>query len=206
MQTHRFKPTQNKIIVLNGPSGSGKSTLFRAVTAMDRYKGYFGFSVSHTTRAPRPGERDGTDYHFVSHDQFQALKEQGGFLEAVENFGNCYGTSFAAINDVLERKHCILDIDYRGAMALKDVLEREKNVKALFAFISPPSVELLEQRLRGRQTESEDQITKRIDTALRELDFFTANKGFYDVHIVNDNLEDAVQSLDLSLRRFLSGK
>lgn len=205
MQTHRFKPTQNKIIVLNGPSGSGKSTLFKAVTAMDRYKDYFGFSVSHTTRAPRPGERDGVDYHFVSHEQFQALKEQNGFLEAVENFGNCYGTSFAAINDVLERKHCILDIDYRGAMSLKAVLEQEKNVKALFIFISPPSVELLEQRLRGRKTESEEQIRKRIDTAMRELDFFNANRTFYDVNIINDNLEDATQSLDMSIRKFLSG-
>lgn len=205
MQTRCFRPTQNKIIVLNGPSGSGKSTLFRAITTMDRYKDYFGFSVSHTTRAPRPGERDGIDYYFISHEQFQSLREQGGFLETVENFGNFYGTSFAAINDVLKRQHCILDIDYRGAMTLNAVLEQERNVKALFVFISPPSVELLEQRLRGRQTESEEQIKKRLDTALRELDFFNANRSFYDVHIINDNLEEAIQTLDLSVRRFLSG-
>lgn len=204
MQTYRFKPTQNKIIVLNGPSGSGKSTLFKAITGMDRYKGYFGFSVSHTTRAPRPGERDGIDYHFVSHEQFKELQEQNGFLESVENFGNHYGTSFAAINDVLEKKHCILDIDYRGAIALKTVLEQEKNVKALFIFISPPSIELLEQRLRGRKTESEEQIRKRVDTATRELEFFNANRSFYDVNIINDNLEGAIQSLDTSIRMFLS--
>lgn len=196
----------NRIIVLNGPSGSGKSTLFKSVTERPCFRGHFGFSVSHTTRAPRKGEQDGVDYHYVTREQFLALQAEGGFLETAETFTNLYGTSYEAINDVLQRRHCILDIDYKGSIQLKQLLSKEVGVHALFVFISPPSRAILEQRLRGRKTESEEQLALRLATAVEELTFFETHPDFYDVHIVNNDLETASTELEHAIRKFLCQK
>ncbi|KAF2085938.1 guanylate kinase [Saccharata proteae CBS 121410] len=173
-------------IVISGPSGSGKSTILNRLLA--EYPDRFGFSISHTTRNPRGGEQDGREYHFVTKDQFEDLVKEGGFVEHAQFGGNCYGTSVKAVKDIAERgRVCILDIEMEG---VKQVANHATFPRPRFLFLSPPSLEILEQRLRGRATDSEDAIQKRLKQAAVEMEFAKSG-GIHDKVVVNDDLEKA---------------
>jgi len=185
---HDHHPAGPEPLVLCGPSGSGKSTLMKKLTA--EFKDCFGFSVSHTTRAPRPGEKDGVDYHYVSRDAMEQLVKEGAFIEHAVFSGNMYGTSRAAVKTVATSgKICILDIDVQGVKLIK-LSDLEPN----YVFIKPPSREALEERLRARRTESEESLAKRLAAAQAEMDY-GETPGNFDKVIVNDDLEKAYSEL-----------
>ncbi|KAL8711555.1 MAG: hypothetical protein Q9220_003965 [cf. Caloplaca sp. 1 TL-2023] len=176
-------------IVISGPSGSGKSTVLKRLFAA--HPDTFGFSISHTTRAPRPTEQDGREYNFTTKDKFLRLVDEGGFIEHAQFGGNYYGTSVKAVKDVAEKgKICVLDIEMEGVKQVK-----RTDLHARFLFLSPPSVEVLEQRLRGRGTEDEDSLGKRLEQAQREM-AFSKEEGVHDRVIVNDDLERAYREVD----------
>jgi len=171
-------------IVMCGPSGVGKGTLINRLMA--DFPGKFGFSVSHTTRAPRPGETDGVHYNFVEKAAMEADIVDGKFLEHAHVHENIYGTSLAAVEAVATKGQvCVLDIDVQGAEIVK-----KSTLDALFVFIAPPSMEELEKRLRGRGTEKEESIQKRLANAAGEM-AKTEVDGFFHAVIVNDDLEKA---------------
>jgi len=175
-------------LVLCGPSGSGKSTLMKKLT--EEFREAFGFSVSHTTRQPRPGERDGVEYHFVTKEMFAKLVSEGAFLEFATFSGNNYGTSRAAVETVREEgKICILDIDVQGVKNIK-----KTDLQPDYVFIKPPSKAVLEERLRARRTESEESLAKRLAAATAEIDYGDT-EGNFDLVIVNDELEAAYSEL-----------
>ena len=148
----RLLMTALQPIVIAGPSGVGKGTLVKKL--MEKYPACFGFSVSHTTRAPRPGETHGVHYNFVSKDTMLKAIENKEFIEYAHVHSNIYGTSIAAVDKVIdEGKVCILDIDIQGVESVK-----KSHLKCKYLFITPPSKTDLEQRLRGRNTETEDKI------------------------------------------------
>ncbi|KAI9697011.1 MAG: hypothetical protein M1836_004972 [Candelina mexicana] len=180
---------KNRPVVISGPSGSGKSTLLKRLFAA--HPDTFGFSVSHTTRSPRPGEEDGREYNFTTKDAFLQLVEEGGFIEHAQFGGNYYGTSTKAVKDVAEKgRICILDIEMEGVKQVK-----KKDPHARFLFLSPPSPEELERRLRGRGTENEDSLKKRLDQAVKEMEF-SKQEGVHDRIIVNDNVDRAYAELE----------
>ncbi|CAG8601709.1 3832_t:CDS:2 [Ambispora gerdemannii] len=177
------------VIVVSGPSGSGKSTLLNKL--FEEHPNKFGYSVSHTTRKPRPGEEDGKSYHFVTRDQFGQLINENAFIEHAEFSGNLYGTSVKAVRDVEDSgKICILDIELNGVKAVK---RKRDELDAKFLFVSPPSLKILEERLRGRGTESEDAIKSRLEVANEEL-AYSQQEGAHDLIIVNDDLDTAYQN------------
>ncbi|KAL8953544.1 MAG: hypothetical protein Q9222_000602 [Ikaeria aurantiellina] len=146
---------------------------------------------SDTTRAPRPTEEDGREYNFTTKDKFLRLVDDGGFIEHAQFGGNYYGTSVKAVKDVAEKgKICVLDIEMEGVKQVK-----RTDLHARFLFLSPPSVEVLEQRLRGRGTEDEDSLRKRLEQAEREM-AFAKEEGVHDRIIVNDDLEKAYREVD----------
>ena len=172
------------LLVLSGSSGVGKSTIIAQVLEQ-RPELYF--SVSCTTRAPRPGEVDGVNYTFISREEFQARIERGEFLEYAEYVGNYYGTSMTVIREKLEKGvDVLLDIEDQGAAKV-----REKLPEAASVFIVPPSFEELANRLRGRGTDSEEKIRQRLDTARREA----KEIKYYDYIVVNDTVEHAAQEV-----------
>jgi len=176
-------------IVVCGPSGVGKGTLIGKLLA--DYPAAFGFSVSVTTRGPRPGEVDGTHYHFLTRAQAQAQIDAGGFVEFAEVHGTLYGTPKSSVDAVAATGAvCVLDIDVQGAEQVK-----RSGIEALYIFVAPPSFVGLEQRLRGRGTETEDKIVARLAGAKRELAFQEEHPDFFDHVIVNGNLEDAYTEL-----------
>ncbi|KAI8828010.1 calcium-translocating P-type ATPase [Chytriomyces cf. hyalinus JEL632] len=169
-------------LVISGPSGVGKSALLKRLFA--KYPSSFGFSVSHTTRGPRPGEADGVAYNFVSAEEFAGLLEANAFIEHTQFAGNSYGTSFAAVETVQKvGRICVLDVERSGVRAIKGT-----SLGAKFVFVRPPSIADLERRLRGRGTETEETIAKRLGAAQAEMDF--ADTGVHDVIIVNGESED----------------
>tara|TARA_B100000768_G_scaffold166231_1_gene169404 strand:+ start:249 stop:830 length:582 start_codon:yes stop_codon:yes gene_type:complete len=175
-------------IVMCGPSGVGKGTLINRLMA--DFPGKFGFSVSHTTRAPRPGETDGVHYNFVEKSAMEADIADGKFLEHAHVHENIYGTSLAAVEAVATKGQvCVLDIDVQGAEIVK-----KSTLDALFVFIAPPSMEELEKRLRGRGTEKEESIQKRLANAAGEM-AKTEVTGFFHLVIINDDLEKAYGEL-----------
>ncbi|KAK2835496.1 hypothetical protein Q5P01_015980 [Channa striata] len=175
-------------VVLSGPSGAGKSTLMKKL--MKDYEGVFGFSVSHTTRNPRPGEEDGKDYHFTTKEAMQEGIDNGEFIENAEFSGNMYGTSKAAIEDVQAKNLiCILDVDIQGVKRIK-----ETDLNPIYISIQPPSMEILEKRLRDRQTESEESLQKRLEAARIDMEL-SKEPGVFDVVIINDDLERAYEEL-----------
>lgn len=172
------------LFVISGPSGAGKGTL---VTRLLEEVPDTWVSVSATTRRPRPGEEEGVSYYFLDREDFLALADEGGFLEWAEYAGNCYGTPLASVQrEMAAGKQVILEIEVQGALQVK-----EKMPEAHLVFIEPPSLEELERRLRGRGTETDDVVRKRMDTALVEL----SHKMEYDIRLVNDNLGEAVAQL-----------
>jgi guanylate kinase len=175
-------------VVVCGPSGVGKGTLLGRLMA--ECPDDYGFSVSHTTRQPRPGEQNGVHYHFVSKDEMEAMIAEGGFIEYARVHSNLYGTSIAAVRDVTqEGKTCLLDIDVQGAELVK-----KTDLCARFLFVAPPCFEDLEKRLRGRGTESEEKIQLRLKNARGELAYLE-KPDFFDAIIVNDDLENAYARL-----------
>ncbi|XP_031430347.1 guanylate kinase 1b isoform X2 [Clupea harengus] len=179
-------------VVLSGPSGAGKSTLLKRL--MKDYEGVFGFSVSHTTRNPRPGEVDGKDYHFTTREKMQEDIDKGEFIENAEFSGNMYGTSKSAIEDVqAQNLICILDVDIQGVKNIK-----ETDLNPIYISVQPPSMEILEKRLRDRQTETEDSLQKRLDAARTDMEL-SNEPGMFDLVIVNDDLEAAYDQLKSAL-------
>jgi guanylate kinase len=173
------------LFVLSAPSGGGKTTILKQVMAG---LPSLVFSVSHTTRSPRLGEVADRDYHFVSPEDFQAMQSgtPPGFLEWAEVHGNLYGTGRAEVEFLLQSgRDVILDIDVQGA------LQVQRAAAPVLIFIAPPSLAELEARLRRRGTESEDSIRLRLDNACKELQL----SDRYDYLIVNDRLEEAIDSL-----------
>lgn len=172
------------LFVVSGPSGAGKGTLLWQV--IERIPDAW-VSVSATTRSPRPGEIEGVHYFFLDTDHFKSLVEQDGFLEWAQVHDNYYGTLKQSVIDHMNAgDQVILEIDVQGALQVRKALP-----EAHLVFIEPPSLEELERRLRQRGTETEDVISSRMKTAEVEL----AQKMEYDVQVVNDDLERAVDEL-----------
>ncbi|KAF9679662.1 hypothetical protein SADUNF_Sadunf06G0037900 [Salix dunnii] len=177
-----------KPIVISGPSGVGKGTLISML--MKEFPSMFGFSVSHTTRAPRCMEKDGVHYHFTERSIMEKELKDGKFLEHALVHGNLYGTSIEAVEVVTDTgKRCILDIDVQGARSVK-----ASSLEAIFIFICPPSMEELETRLRSRGTETEEQILKRLQNAKKEMEQGQSS-GIFDHILYNDNLDECYESL-----------
>ena len=174
------------LFVLSGPSGVGKGTLNAKLFA--EFDDQIAFSVSATTRAPREGEIDGKHYFFISRQEFENRIANNDFLEHAEFAGNCYGTTVSYVNSLLEQgKNVILEIDVQGAMQV-----RSRMPESVSIFILPPSFEELENRLRGRGTETEEKIQMRLGAARREMEYAPQ----YNYQIVNGgDLEAAYQEL-----------
>lgn len=179
------KKERGQLIVLSGPSGAGKSTV---VKKLMQQRGNIHFSVSYTTRAPRSEDIDGVTYNFVDRAEFQRMIDANEFLEHAEYSGNCYGTSLKVIEEYQAKGiDVLLDIEVQGAANV-----RAKCPEAVLVFIIPPSYEELERRLRGRNTDDEQTIRKRLSRALEEIEEI----GMYDYLVVNDQVENAVTELD----------
>ena len=171
-------------IVVAAPSGAGKTTVCRRLVEDDAN---LVFSVSHTTRPRRPGEREGVDYHFVSRAEFERLLAGGAFLESAEYSGNLYGTSWAAIEAPLRAgRDVLLEIEVQGARQV-----RARLAEAVLVFLIPPSLAVLEERLRTRGTDGPEEIGRRLVIARGELPAL----DLFDYAVVNDALEDAVAQL-----------
>lgn len=169
-------------IILSSPSGGGKTTIARHLLEL---RGDVGYSVSCTTRAPRPREVDGKDYYFLTHDEFLRRRLAGDFAESAEVHGNLYGTLRSEIARVLGNgQHVIMDIDVQGARQIREAFPTSVTV-----FVLPPSGEVLLERLRNRKTESPRQLVSRLNSALQELRAVEE----YEYVVVNDDLEHAVQ-------------
>lgn len=177
------------LVVVSAPSGAGKSTVvMRLLSEMPGLR----FSVSHTTRPPREGERDGTDYHFVDRATFDRLREEGRLLEWAEVHGNLYGTGLAECEKARrENVDLLLDLDVQGAAQV-----RERMAEAVTVFILPPSYDVLERRLRGRGQDDEATIRLRLAAAGREIHAFER----YDFAIVNEDLDACVEALKSIVR------
>ncbi len=194
----RDQPTAEALrrpLIITGPSGVGKGTLIRRL--LGEYPTRFGFSCSHTTRGPRPGEEEGVDYKFTTRALMAAAIEAGLFLEHATVHGNLYGTSFEAVQKVQDAgKICVLDIDVQGVISVKEAASRGKiyDLRPLYVFIAPPSLEILESRLRGRETETEEDVRQRTNNARKEVEY-GATEGNFDKIVTNDDLETAYQDL-----------
>ena len=172
------------LFIVSAPSGAGKSTLVNALLAED---GQLGLSVSHTTRAPRGAEIDGREYHFVTPEVFVAMRERGEFLESAEVHGNFYGTSRPWIEaQIASGRDVVFEIDCQGAEQLRAVFPA-----ALAIFILPPSMSELERRLRGRGTEDEEIVARRLRAAVLEM----RRAPNFDYVIINADFSDALKRL-----------
>ena len=176
--------SSGNLFVISSVSGGGKTTVIRKLMEL---MPDVQLAISHTTRKARPGEEEGKDYFFTTRDIFRSMIEEGEFLEWAEVYGKYYGTSIQAV-DLVSESGCdaILDIDVQGAMQVRD-----KRPDAVLVFIVPPSEEEQERRLRGRGTECEEDVAKRLEAARRELAFADE----YDYCIVNGELDEAVESI-----------
>ncbi|MGN0941749.1 MAG: guanylate kinase [Selenomonadaceae bacterium] len=175
---------KGSLIVVSGPSGAGKDTICSAF--LEREKN-IAYSVSATTRAPRAGEVDGKNYYFVTREQFESMKEHDELLEWAEVYGNYYGTPIKKIQEkIAAGQDILLEIDTQGAMNVK-----RRFPNGVFVFILPPSLDELQRRIRGRGTEDEKTIEKRLGASVGEI------KMASDYHyvIINDEVETAVEKL-----------
>ena len=176
---------RGNLIVLSGPSGVGKGTLVARL--LQHMPDNVWVSVSATTRQPRVGEEDGVHYFFIDQDRFDEIAAQDGFIEWANVHGNCYGTPRAKVEEhIAQGFQVILEIDVQGALQV-----REKMPEAKLVFVLPPDLEQLEMRLRGRGTDSEEVIDRRLRNAHMELSL----EKEYDFSIVNDDAERATNEL-----------
>lgn len=173
-----------KLFILSAASGTGKTSLANAlVESLPDLE----FSVSHTTRAPRPGEKHGVHYYFVNHKEFEEMVAAGRFLEHAQVFGNYYGTSRAAVENLLRRgKGVILDIDWQGARAVKALMP-----EAVSIFILPPSRAALEERLIRRGQDSAEAVARRMRAAVAEMRHYAE----FDYVVVNDDFDATIKDL-----------
>ena len=168
-------------IILSAPSGGGKTTIARELL---KRRSDLGYSVSCTTRKPRVGEMDGRDYYFLSVGEFERRRAAGEFAESAEVHGNMYGTLRSEVQRVLgQGKHVVMDIDVQGAQQFTRAFPQSVTI-----FVLPPSAEVLLERLRQRQTESQEQLAKRLQSALQELQSVDS----YQYVVTNDDLEKAI--------------
>lgn len=187
-------PARGIPFVISAPSGTGKTTVCHRLVSADPK---LALSVSHTTRPPRPGEREGIDYHFVTRERFLALVGEGAFLEHAEYRGNLYGTTLAALEAPLAAgRDLLLEIEVQGARQV-----RARLPDARLVFLLPPSRGELERRLRDRGTESDEVVRRRLDVAAEEL----REVDRYDYAVVNDSLEQAVRDVEEIVRGERSG-
>lgn len=186
-----------KVIIFSAPSGSGKSTIIGHL--LKRVPG-LEFSISATSRKPRQGEQDGKDYYFLTEEDFKQRVAEDKFVEWVEVYqGTCYGTLKSEIERIWDKGNTVIfDVDVLGGVSLKKIFGE----KALSIFIQPPSIEVLEQRLRNRGTETEESLRKRIERAEMELQY----SNQLDVVVVNDNLDTAINETETIVNNFLNGK
>jgi len=175
----------SKLYVISGSSGVGKGTVINKF--LEKHS-EIRLSVSCTTRAPRDGETEGVNYFFLTKTDFMECVQNGEFLEWAEFSGNCYGTKKSFVEGCLQNgEKLILEIDTKGALNVKNIMP-----EAVLIFIAPPSVEELEARLRGRHTETEEAIQKRLASIKSEIE----NSKHFDYQVVNDTVENAVQQLE----------
>src|SRR5258706_906765 len=175
---------KGNVFIICAPSGAGKTSLVAELLRRDRRA---RLSVSHTTRAPRPGEQEGRDYHFVSRPVFEAMIGRGEFLESAEVHGNLYGTSQAWIDEQLARDvDIVLEIDWQGAQQVRRLI-----AEAIGIFILPPSPDTLRRRLIDRRQDSEAVIERRLQAARGEI----APLAEFDYGMINNNFDDAVEDL-----------
>ena len=184
------------LFIVSGPSGAGKTTLINNVRKdLEKMGIKLHFSVSHTTRKPRTGEKDGVNYYYVSDGEFQEMTGRGEFLEWAHVHAHRYGTSKAEVKTRLERgEDVVLDIDYQGAKQI--AADRELSSRSLNVFIFPPTLDVLEKRLRERGLNTEQEISLRLQKAIDEID---AGKDFYNYVIINDDLGAATECLKATI-------
>ena len=177
------------LYIVSAPSGAGKTSLVKAlIDAQPTIR----VSVSHTTRAMRPGEEHGVNYHFVDHAEFARMIEQGDFLEQAEVFGNFYGTSRSALQQTLDQGHdLILEIDWQGAQQVRTLMPEARSI-----FILPPTQEALRQRLTNRGQDSDEIIEGRMREAVSEMSHYDE----YDFVIINDDFATALEDLKAVFR------
>ncbi len=184
-----------KAILFSAPSGCGKTTIIKELM---QYFDCFDFSISATSRKPRGEEVDGRDYYFLSHDDFKACVDKGDFLEWEEVYqGTCYGTLKSEVERIWNNgKVIVFDVDVNGGKNIKRYFGND----ALSVFVMPPSIEVLEQRLRSRGTDSEEAIAKRLGRSAEEL----KQAPHFDVTIVNDDLQRAVNEAKQIIEKFIN--
>ncbi len=182
-------PVRGLLLIVSAPSGAGKTTLVRALLKADPA---VRLSVSYTTRAPRPGEVNGKDYHFVGKQEFLAMASQGELLESAEVYGNYYGTSGAWIGrELAAGRDILLEIDWQGAVQV-----RRQFADALSIFILPPSLQALRNRLMNRAQDNQEVIEKRMAAAAEDI----GHAGEFDYIIVNDDFDEALLDLTAVVR------
>ncbi len=180
---------KGQIFIIAAPSGAGKSSLVAALIAADPG---IRLSISHTTRTPRPGEMNGREYHFVSHEVFRGMQARGEFLESAEVYGNFYGTSSADIRHSLEQgRDVVLEIDWQGARQVRALF-----MDALSIFILPPSLEALRERLLARGKDPLEVIEKRLAVAREDL----SHENEFDYAIINNEFAEAAKDLTAIVR------
>lgn len=186
----------NKLIIFSAPSGSGKTTIVRHLLSLEKLN--LAFSISATSRAPRGEEQHGKEYYFLTADDFKTKIEQRAFMEWEEVYAGCYyGTLKAEVERLWAMgKHVVFDIDVAGGLRLKQQYPEQ----TLAIFVQPPSLEALEERLRNRQTESEEKIQMRLAKAEQEM----ATAKQFDVIIKNDDLQQALQEAERVVTEFIS--
>ena len=179
-----MKDSTKKLFVISGSSGVGKGTVIKALLSK---RSDIMLSISYTTRKPRPNEKEGINYFYTNKDDFMKAVKNNEFLEWAEFSGNCYGTKKSFVLDSLNKNHVILEIDKQGTLQIK-----KKMPEATLIFIAPPSYEELVSRLRGRHTESEEAIQKRLEF----VNFEKENSKQFDHIVVNDTVENAVKQIE----------